>query len=408
MYMNPFPIRSHWSVLGFAYGLLFSFLPAFAMSGEDDNRSKKEVSLTPAIKKIKDIVIYKDDTYFSAFPSVIKRPDGELVVAFRRAPDRKIFGESHTNHVDPNSYLVMVRSRDGEQWSPTPELLYAHPLGGSQDPCLLQLQDGSILCTSYGWAFVKSEVRPHLKQPNFQAGEATFLGGYLMRSTDGGATWSQPIYPPHIQPEINFSADGKPLPAYNRGALCEGKDGLIYWIVAASDSNSPKKTSNHLLVSDDKGLTWLYKSVVAIDSTASFNESSIYQTPKGDLVGFLRTARMDGQACIARSTDGGETFKWQKMGFQGHPLNVLRLPDNRVLLTYGYRQKPYGIRARILNSECTDFATAQEFVLRDDGGSSDLGYSWPVQLDNERVLVTYYFNKDNGTRHIAGTIIEIK
>jgi sialidase-1 len=36
------------------------------------------------------------------------------------------------------------------------------------------------------------------------------------------------------------------------------------------------------------------------------------------------------------------------MGFQGHPLHVLRLPDNRELLTYGYRHKPYGIRACIL------------------------------------------------------------
>ena len=96
------------------------------------------------------------------------------------------------------------------------------------------------------------------------------------------------------------------------------------------------------------------------------------------------------------------------MGFQGHPLNALRLPDNRVLLTYGYRHKPFGIRARILNAECTDFATAPEIILRDDGGNSDLGYTWPVLMDGNRVLVTYYFNKADGTRQIAGTILEIR
>ena len=96
------------------------------------------------------------------------------------------------------------------------------------------------------------------------------------------------------------------------------------------------------------------------------------------------------------------------MAFQGHPLHALRLSDNRVLLTYGYRHQPYGIRARILNAECTDFATAEEFVLRDDGGNTDIGYPWSVQLDKNRVLVVYYFNKNDGTRHIAGTIIEIK
>ena len=95
------------------------------------------------------------------------------------------------------------------------------------------------------------------------------------------------------------------------------------------------------------------------------------------------------------------------MGFQGHPLNALRLPDNRVLLTYGYRHQPFGIRARILNAECTDFKTAPEIVLRTDGGNGDIGYTWPVLLDRNRVLVVYYFNKDNGIRHIAGTILEI-
>ena len=96
------------------------------------------------------------------------------------------------------------------------------------------------------------------------------------------------------------------------------------------------------------------------------------------------------------------------MGFQGHPLNALRLPDNRVLLTYGYRHKPFGIRARILNAECTNFADAPEIVLRDDGVNGDLGYTWPVLLDEKRVLIVYYFNLNNATRHIAGTVMEIE
>ncbi len=69
------------------------------------------------VYKIKDIVIYEDPLFYSSFPSVIRRPDGEYIVAFRRAPDRKIFGEKGTSHVDPNSYLVMVHSKDGEKWT---------------------------------------------------------------------------------------------------------------------------------------------------------------------------------------------------------------------------------------------------------------------------------------------------
>ncbi len=362
---------------------------------------------TPGVQKLKDVVIYEDAQFYSSFPSVIKRNNGELLVAFRRAPDRRIFGEKGNLHVDPNSYLVTVRSRDAETWNKGPELLYAHPFGGSQDPCLLQLRDGTLLCASYGWAFVRPDGVPKLQKPYVENGGAIFLGGYLVHSADGGKTWKGPVYPPNVPSEINYNALGKLLPAFNRGALCEGKSRRIFWAVASSDPE--KKTSVHLLVSDDKGFNWQYSGLIATDKKASFNETSVYETPKGDIVAFLRTANIDDQACIARSTDGGKTFrKWETMGFQGHPLNALRLPDDRVLLTYGYRHKPSGIRARVLNAECTDFATAPEIILREDGGNSDLGYTWPVMLDKHRVLVVYYFNKDNGTRYIAGTILKIR
>ncbi|WP_439581143.1 sialidase family protein [Dyadobacter bucti] len=363
----------------------------------------------PGVRKIEDVIIYNDDKFHSAFPSVIKKKNGEILLAFRRAPNRKVFGEKGTNHVDPNSYLVAVKSKDGKTWTKEPELIYAHTFGGSQDPCLLQLKDGTLLCASYGWAFVRPDGMPNLKKPYLETSGAVFLGGYVMRSTDGAKSWQGPLYPPHIKPEINHTALGNMVPAYNRGAMYEGKDGRIFWVVAATDRETPNKTSNHLLISSDKGLTWTYSAPVAVDDKVAFNEASVYETPKGDLVAFLRTAGLDDQACIARSTDGGKTFtKWEKMGFQGHPMQALRLPDNRVLVSYGYRHKPLGIRARILNAECTDFATAPEIILRTDGGNGDLGYPWAVQLDKNRVLVSYYFNVPGGPQHIAGSIIEIK
>ncbi len=116
--------------------------------------------------------------------------------------------------------------------------------------------------------------------------------------------------------------------------------------MAAKDNISSNKTSNYLLFSKNKGLTWEYSCPVAIDDKVVFNEASVYETVKGDIVAFIRTASFDDHACIARSSDGGKSFsKWQDMGFQGHPLHALRLSDDRVLLTYGYRHEPYGIRA---------------------------------------------------------------
>ncbi len=385
--------------------LLFLSVCLFAISCSDNKQ--ESVSQLSELVKVKDVVIYQDSMFYSAFPSVIRRPDGELIAAFRRAPDRHIFNERGNSHVDPNSYLVMVRSADGMTWSAEPELLYAHPFGGSQDPCLLQLSDGTIICTSYGWAFVRPDGIPGLKQPYAGAGGAIFLGGYLTRSKDGGKNWSPVIYPPSVPSEINYNAYGIKLPAYNRGALYESKDGRILWAVASSPAKG--RTAVYLMTSKDRGQNWEYSCPIATDDSVTFNETSLYETPDGDIVAFLRTAAFDDQACIARSKDGGKSFmKWESMGFQGHPLNALRLPDNRVLLTYGYRHVPYGIRARILNAECTDFKTAPEMVLRDDGGNTDIGYTWPVMMDDNKILVAYYFNKKDGIRHIAGTILQIE
>ncbi|MBL9188304.1 MAG: exo-alpha-sialidase [Opitutaceae bacterium] len=364
----------------------------------------------PALTKVRDLVIYRDPVFYAAFPSVVQRPDGELLVAFRRAPSRRAVGEKGESHVDPTSQLVLVRSRDGgATWSATPELIYAHALGGSQDPCLLQLRDGTLLCASYGWMFLNAEGSASRPTPNFQSKPGVhFLGGYLVRSADGGRSWQGPTYPPHIAAEMNLDPYGRPLPAYNRGALIEGAGGRLFWAVAANDRIAPRKTSTHLLVSDDRGASWRYAAPVAVDDKVTFNETSIYETPKGDLVAFMRTANFDDHACLARSTDGGKTFQpWQDMGWKGHPLHAQRLPDQRVLLVYGYRHKPFGIRARVLNAECTDFATAPEIVLRDDGGTTDLGYPWSVVLDAKHVLVTYYLNVADGPRHIAGTVLEI-
>ena len=361
------------------------------------------------VRKLQDLVIYRDDKFYSSFPSVVRRSDGELLVAFRRAPDRRVFGEPGITHTDPNSYLVQVRSRDGgKTWSQTPELIYANPFGGSQDPCMVQLRDGSILCTSYGWTLPKPDAAASL--PNvFRHGSFVFLGGYLLRSKDGGHSWEGPVIPPPTPGETVFDPFGKPVPAYNRGAMCQGKDGRLYWVVTSKTSTSPGAQGTHLFISSDQGSTWRYSCPVAADAKVAFSETSLYETPKGDLVAFMRTEDFGDHTAVARSVDHGESFQpWQDAGFQGHPHYVLRLPDRRVLLVYGYRHAPFGIRARVLDPECADLASAREIVLRDDGGNGDVGYPWAALLSKHRALVVYYFNSENGTRYIAGTTLAIE
>ncbi len=372
---------------------LASFLPAAA---------------APAVTKVGDVILYHDSQFYAAFPSIVQRPDGELIAAFRRAPDRRVFGESGNNHTDPNSYLVLVRSKDnGATWTKQPELMLAHPFGGSQDPCMLQLNDGAILCSSYGWSRVDDSVIANFPE-TLRHGNFVFMGGYFVRSEDAGKTWTQPILPPPMPESATKNVFGAPLPAYNRGAFIQDANGRIYWAVAAPASIEPRRTDVHLMTSDDRGDTWQYRCPIATDGKVTFNETSLYQTPNGDLVAFLRTADFDDHTVVARSTDGGATFApWKDAGWQGHPHFALRLPDNRVFLVYGYRHAPHGIRARVLNPECTDFAEAEEIILRDDGQNGDLGYPWATLTQDGRILAVYYFHDQQGISHIAGTFLEI-
>ncbi|MES2694910.1 MAG: sialidase family protein [Verrucomicrobiota bacterium] len=363
-----------------------------------------------SLRKVEDVVIYADALFHNAFPSIVRRPDGELLVAFRRAPDRRRLGDEKYTHADPNSHLVLVRSKDsGKTWSKEPQLIFAHPFGGSQDPCMVALRDDSILCSSYAWSWMPPEALPKLPQPNtVHGGRFAFLGGFLLKSNDGGRSWDAPIFPAPCPTDPRVDIFGKPLPVYNRGAMCEGSDGRLYWPVAASAPDKPARTEVHLMISADKGATWTYSAPIARDPKATFNETSMYETPKGDLIAFLRTAGLGDKLCVARSKDRGRTFqKWEAVGFQGHPFHALRLPDGRALLVYGYRHPPYGIRARVLDPECTDIAGAREVILRDDGGGVDLGYPWSTMIAKDRALVVYYFNQADGARTIEGTIVQL-
>ena len=78
-------------------------------------------------------------------------------------------------------------------------------------------------------------------------------------------------------------------------------------------------------------------------------------------------------------------------------------------MTYGYRVEPEGIRARV--SEDDGRSWGPELVLRDDGGSLDLGYVRAVKLPGGKVMAAYYFNRADdpkrlwgGVRHIAATV----
>ena len=108
------------------------------------------------------------------------------------------------------------------------------------------------------------------------------------------------------------------------------------------------------------------------------------------------------------SEDGAMSWRYLSQpevdtGHGGNPPALMRLQDGRLCLTYGYRNPPYGIRARL--SENDGMSWSSPIILREDGGSPDLGYPRSVQRPDGKMVAVYYFNDEpGGAAYIAGTI----
>jgi hypothetical protein len=113
---------------------------------------------------------------------------------------------------------------------------------------------------------------------------------------------------------------------------------------------------------------------------------------------------------IFESQDGGRTWGFlSRVNDWGAPGDIVEMADGRIVCVYGYRLQPEGIRARV--SEDGGRSWASELVLRDDGGSWDLGYPRVIEHEPGRLLTVYYMNlKDDpiqmngGVRHVAQTV----
>lgn len=356
------------------------------------------------IKPVEHLIVYKDEQY-NAFPNVVQNQEGQFVLAFRQAPDRKIpYG---IEHVDPSSKAVFVTSEDGISWSERTRILYDDYFYGVQDPCLNVLRDGTLFATVFMWKVAELDDvkgQPDYSHVVFEKWVGKAVGAFTLRSSDGGKTWDQPI-PVSIEH------------TYIRGNCVEMEDGTILAPLYGKVDGCWRVVVGK---TEDRGVTWTVHAEIAPEEGYGLFEPNLYRTASGKLVLFSRCHKSKPEAgeghtayplVTAQSTDGGVT--WSRPVRQDYyspsPFHVLRLEGGQVLLTYGYRYSPFGVRAVLLDAECDNLEQAEEVTIRDDGYGSDIGYTSAVQLKDGRVLITYYYSmKDERYRYIAGTICELE
>jgi len=366
------------------------------------------------LKKIKDITVYKDENYCS-FPNAIVLANGTVMVSFRQAPDwQKRYND--ITHGDPSSIGVFVKSSDnGETWSQKPELIYRHYYYGVQDPCINYLSDGTILGTFFMWKFTEKEtpvtdaVKPHFVNDNYNM---EMMDAHTIRSNDGGKTWDDPVL-------IEYTGKNS-IKSSVRGNVVELEDGTIILGLATYDTNYSKRIIR-ILKSTDQGKTWIKLQDILHKDNQFMGEPNLFKTKSGKIVCLMRTHITDGDKNVyddgnnhmspmhvSYSYDDGNSWTTPECTkyTSPSPFQVIQLSSGNVLMTYGHRYTPYGIKAVLLDGEFNNLHEAEELLIRDDGVNHDLGYTSSVEMPNKDILVTYYiFHKNDTTRYIAGTIL---
>ena len=363
-------------------------------------------------------IVYRNDAEFCGWPfycGLWRVRDGSLVAGFKRIP--AAYGAeseiSHTRLTMGQGCLYTIRSRDdGATWDPqslnpvfdlatTPDEILAGGGDHYDDMAPVDFLDPDVI--------VMSGAMPGLLKPDSRA--------WLRLSADGGRSWRRTIEVPS-QGLASLTGHGPPSVRADGVAL-----------LGMSTTSADGWTNRPLIYASTDGRRWNFLSFVTpqVEGGSAVSERTeqplfgairhFYARPLMLRDGrvlcslrFQRDARGIIWTDIFASEDGGRTwFFLSRVNDWGAPGDIVEMSDGRVACVYGYRLPPYGIRARI--SEDGGRTWGSEIVLRDDGGSWDLGYPRVIETEPGTLLALYYFNRaddplqlNGGVRHIARTI----
>jgi len=363
----------------YLYGL--RFVPAVSQKAPLDALDELgSVKVTRWLATDHVTIVKEPDKHFG-FPGGAQLKNGHLVVVYR---------EGTQHGVEDIGKNCLSRSTDGGQtWLPRITLI-DRP-GDDRGPAVFQMSDGTVIATSDGCMAV---------------------------SNDLGYTWSKPM----------------PTPVSSPMGAVEDEDGYIVYggqsHVQKSFTRIGHRDANLLACavyrSKDKARSWEEIGIATYTLQMPWPEDFLWQREPSMCVipnkmyVMCNCNRMkgDGFVRISRSTDRGKTWgPIIKTPVWGKPAHLLPVRDGRLVMTYGYRRPPWGVRACLSSDLGKTWDKDNEIIIRMDGGTpegqprrvgnTDLGYPVSMQLDDGRIFTVYYFNKDGSNCFIAATFWEL-
>lgn len=350
----------------------------------------------PVIGGAQQVVVFRERGVYAPFPGLSQVPETDTLYAtFSKKTTATHF---ETTGSTPGR---MESTDGGRTWHPVDQL--PSTARGPRPGEVFSAADGALIRIGQNWRrYFPPEERPkyegkyRIETPGtYQPGWfAINSGGYLMRSEDKGKTWQRTDVP-ELDTWSSCSSpwswlqlhDGRLMRAF---MVRSGQDdsGDVYVTITADG----KTSETHRVMGDP-------------DEKLRFTEETLaYETSYGAIWLLTRVEGGDDQLWQALSVDDGQTWSSRPSGIVGHPPSgLVKLSDGRLVLTYGYRHPPFGIRAVVSTDEGLTWDTTHVITLRNDGAGYDLGYPQSLQLSDGTIFTVYYFTDEDGITHIAGT-----
>ena len=339
----------------------------------------------PTAKILETTIISHEPQYYHGWPTLARRRNGDLLV---------VCSGGREGHICPFGRVELIASHDGGSSWGWPQVLLDSAID-DRDAGVLETAKGTLLVTTFTslaydqWLLAAEKKAgtanawPRERLAAWQAAHNRLnaaqrqaeLGEWMIRSTDGGVTWSARY------PTIVNSPHG-PVQLTDGRLLYAGKE---LWTDARR---------NGVCESRDDGQTWQWLAEIPArtgDAIEKYDELHAVEATDGRLVVHIRNENKAdfGETLQTESTDGGKTWSVpHTIGVWGLPSFLLRLRDGRLLMTYGYRRVPFGNQARLSSDHGRTWSAP--ITISSDGTSGDLGYPSTVEFADGTLLTVWY------------------
>ena len=341
-----------------------------------------KATAAPALRLLDTKIISQQPEYYCGWPTVARRANGELWVTWSGGREA---------HVCPFGQVVAMTSRDnGETWT-YPRVLLDSAID-DRDSGVIETARGTLLVTTFSSLAYEESLEKAAKDGKWDKEKLTRwksardrlsaderkaeLGTWLLRSTDGGLSWSTRIN------SIVNSPHG-PIQLHDGRLLYAGKR---LW---------EKIKSIGVCESKDDGQTWQWLAEIPTRAgdlaQHGYHELHAVEAANGTLIVQIRNHNQAnaGETLQSESTDGGKSWSEpHSIGVSGLPSHLLKLRDGRLLMTYGHRRAPFGNQARI--SEDHGKTWSEPMIISGDGAGGDLGYPSTIELADGTFLSVWY------------------